>query len=176
MDRVIVGLRPVVDERTRVLVLGSMPGEESLKRGEYYAHARNRFWPMIEAVIGIPLKLSYSERLHALNSHGIGLWDVIESCERDGSLDSRIVAASEKYNGLSKLLETYSGISRVCCNGAKAYDSLINRILPGLNRPLIDRLEIYKLPSTSPANASYLYEDIVKAWSLVLKADGYICA
>jgi len=173
MGNAIGGFRPVVDEHTRILILGSMPSEESLRRGEYYAHARNRFWPMIDAVYSIPLALSYSERLRALRGHGVGLWDVIESCERDGSLDSRIVATSEKYSGLSDLFKTYYGISVICCNGVKAYDSLVRRVLPALDKLLVDRLKVFKLPSTSPANASYLYEDIVKEWSAVLLRDNY---
>ena len=172
MDEVIIGFRPVVDERTRVLVLGSMPSEESLRRGEYYAHARNRFWPMIQDVLGIPLELPYQDRLSALKHHGIGLWDVIESCERVGSLDSRIVSKSEMYNGLSELFERFPGISVICCNGAKAHDSFLRKVSPGIPKPMFDTLSIFRLPSTSPANASYRYEDIVKAWSDVLARDG----
>jgi hypoxanthine-DNA glycosylase len=171
MDLRIVGFEPVVAERTRILVVGSMPGKDSLRRGEYYAHPRNRFWPMVEAVFGIPSTLPYDERLRSLKDSGIGLWDALESCERQGSLDADILKQSEVYNGFALFLRTYGRIGTICCNGVKAYELFSKRILPRLENSIAERLAIFRLPSTSPANASYLYEDIVRAWSSVLLGD-----
>ena len=82
---------PVVDAGTRLLILGSLPGDASLKAAQYYAHPRNGFWPLIGGVVGEDLvALPYDQRLTRLLAHGVGLWDVIASAERAGSLDAAI--------------------------------------------------------------------------------------
>ncbi|MCP5452884.1 MAG: DNA-deoxyinosine glycosylase [Spirochaetaceae bacterium] len=164
MDRMLAGFDPVVDDRTRILVVGSMPGTESIRRGEYYAHPRNRFWRMVEAVLGIPSSLPYDDRLRCLNDSGIGLWDVLSSCERRGSMDAYIRRRSEIYNDFASLLRMRRGIRAICCNGVKAYDSFSRHIMPSIEASIAERLSIVRLPSTSPANAAYLYEDIVMSW------------
>jgi len=168
MGNMLVGLGPVVNSMTRVVILGSMPGGESLQRGEYYAHGRNRFWPVMEELFGIPRGAPYGARLRLLNEAGLGLWDVIASCDRRGSLDSDIVTSTEIYNDFNLLLSSHVGISRMCANGGKAYDAFIKRIIPGLDPGLAARFDLVRLPSTSPANAAFSLTDIVKAWSRAL--------
>lgn len=135
---------PVVDERTRVLVLGSLPGDASLKAEEYYAHPRNGFWRLIGAVIGCDLVcLPYSDRLAALRAAGVGLWDVIASAERAGSLDAAI--RSPEAADLRGLVAGLPALKAVAFNGASAAKGG-RRALEG-----IGGLTLIDLPSSSPA-------------------------
>ena len=135
----------VVDERTRVLVLGSLPGEESLARGQYYAHPRNQFWRLIGAVIGADLvPLPYEERLEALLAAGVGLWDVVGAAVRRGSLDGAIRDA--QANRLAELAAELPGLKAVGFNGGKSWS---------MGRPLfagLPQLALVPLPSSSPAH------------------------
>jgi len=135
---------PVVDERTRVLVLGSLPGDASLKAGQYYAHPQNGFWRLIGGVIGRDLvSLPYIERLAALRAAGVGLWDVIASAERSGSLDAAI--RSPEAADLRGLVADLPDLRAVAFNGATASK--------GGRRVLADTpdLSLIDLPSSSPA-------------------------
>lgn len=136
--------QPVVDERTRLLVLGSLPGEASLAATQYYAHPQNAFWRLTGGAIGIDLaSLPYEARLVALKSAGVGLWDVITSAERAGSLDAAIRRPAQA--DLTTLIATLPHLRAIAFNG-KTAARLGRRILgesPGLT--LID------LPSSSPA-------------------------
>ena len=135
---------PVVDARTRVLVLGSLPGEESLARGQYYANPRNQFWRLIGAVIGADLAtLAYREKLEALLRAGVGLWDTIGAATRHGSLDSNI--RLRDANDLSALAARLPELRAVGFNGGKSA-SLGMKQLAG--KP---DLALLALPSSSPA-------------------------
>lgn len=150
---------PVVDARTRLLILGSLPGDASLKAGQYYGHPQNGFWRLVGGVIGIDLvALPYAERLEALKAAGIGLWDVIVSAERPGSLDGAIRNAEAA--DLTRLTESLPLLRAVAFNGGTAA-RLGRRILtspPGLD--LID------LPSSSPAYTRPLAEKAA-AWDVL---------
>jgi hypoxanthine-DNA glycosylase len=135
---------PVVDERTRVLVLGSLPGEQSLARGQYYANRQNQFWRLIGTVIGAELEgLSYEDRLESLLAAGVGLWDTVESATRQGSLDGAIRGHSA--NDLVQLVSTLPALRAVGFNGGKSA-SLGIRQLAGRSD-----LKQVLLPSSSPA-------------------------
>jgi double-stranded uracil-DNA glycosylase len=135
---------PETDPRTRVLVLGSLPGEISLRRGQYYANPQNHFWRLMQAVIGVELiALPYEGRLLALRAAGVGVWDVIQSAERRGSLDAAIRA--HRPNALVGLAAGLPELRAVAFNGAKAF-SIGRRALAGETR-----LELVALPSSSPA-------------------------
>lgn len=134
----------VADDRTRLLVLGSLPGEMSLSAGEYYAHPRNHFWRLMGAVIGQDLAgAAYPDRLTRLLAAGVGLWDVIGSAERAGSLDTAIRRATA--NPLPAFLATLPQLRAVAFNGGKAARAGVGLIRPeaGLN--------LVSLPSSSPA-------------------------
>jgi hypoxanthine-DNA glycosylase len=133
---------PVVDGRTRVLVLGSLPGEESLARGQYYGNPRNHFWRLIGAVTGEALALPYEERLERLLAAGVGLWDTIGAATRRGSLDGNIRGI--EANKLAELVDGLPGLRAVGFNGGRSA-SLGLRQLAG--RPLA----LVPLPSSSPA-------------------------
>lgn len=135
---------PVVDGRARLLVLGSLPGEASLSQARYYAHPRNHFWPLIGEVIGIDLAgMIYEDRLGALLAAGVGLWDVVGSAVRPGSLDTAI--RDHRANDLVALTKRLPRLRAVAFNGAKAA-GIGKKLLAGR----ID-LNLVGLPSSSPA-------------------------
>ena len=141
----LTGLPPVVGPNCRVLVLGSFPSAASLAAHQYYAHSQNRFWPILEQVLGIGLReLPYDMRTARVTDAGIAIWDIYGACERVGSLDSAIRSA--EFNDFRRLLERAPGIRRACFNGATAARALKHLAALGL--------ETVVLPSTSPANAS----------------------
>jgi TDG/mug DNA glycosylase family protein len=153
---------PVVGSRPRVLILGSMPGVKSLEAGEYYAHPQNAFWRIMEALGVTPADEPYPERLAALKRSGIALWDVLEACERPGSLDTAIVKQSEVPNGITEVLAVHPSIRAVFFNGSKAEQAFRRHVLPAL-APTVARLQFVRLPSTSPARA-IPFEAKLMAW------------
>lgn len=149
---------PVVDARTRVLILGSLPGEASLAQQQYYAHKQNRFWHLVGDVIGQDLvAMSYPARLAALLEHRIGLWDVVAEAQRAGSLDSRI--RNHASNDLAALVETLPGLAAIAFNGGTA-----ERIgLRALGEKAA-RYRLVRLPSSSPAYAAIPYAGKLAVW------------
>lgn len=136
-------LPPVVNEGVRLLILGSLPGEASLAAERYYAHPRNQFWRLLEAVLGEPLQsLAYEERLRTLLSRGIGLWDTVASARRKGSLDGAMRDISA--NALHELIARLPVLEAVAFNGGTS--SRIGRRELG-----VTRLALIDLPSSSPA-------------------------
>ena len=158
------GLPPVVDSGTRVLVLGSMPGDLSLRMQQYYAHPRNAFWRIMSDLLGFDVQADYDARLAGLRSAGIGLWDVLRNCERPGSLDSAIVRDSMEVNDFGALFDEYRGIARVFFNGAKAEHVYLRLVAPRLE----SGVRTVRLPSTSPAHASVTYDAKLRAWRAVV--------
>ncbi|MGZ8999033.1 MAG: DNA-deoxyinosine glycosylase [Allosphingosinicella sp.] len=135
---------PIVDQNTRILLLGSLPGEQSLARGQYYANPRNQFWRLIGSVIGVELEvLAYQSRLEALLAAGVGLWDTVESATRQGSLDGAIRDPSA--NDLATLAAALPQLRAVGFNGAKSASLGIRQLAA---RP---ELALVPLPSSSPA-------------------------
>jgi double-stranded uracil-DNA glycosylase len=134
---------PVVDARTRLLVLGSLPGELSLRRGQYYGNPVNQFWKLIGAVLGADIEaLDYEGRLAALQAGGVGLWDVVRSARRTGSLDGSI--RDHQPNALAELAASLPALRAIAFNGGKA-SAIGRRELAAGGRALVD------LPSSSPA-------------------------
>ena len=135
---------PVIDSRTRVLVLGSLPGERSLARAQYYAHPRNAFWRLAGAVAGVELvSLPYAARLEALLAAGIGLWDTVASARREGSLDGAIRGLAA--NPVAELVQTLPELRAVGFNGGKSAE-IGMKALAGATH-----LALVPLPSSSPA-------------------------
>ena len=161
------GLTPVLAPGISVLVLGSFPSQKSLASGQYYAHPRNAFWPVMGALLGFAPGLPYEERLERLLGAGVGLWDVLGSCRRRGSADGAIERGSERANDIVGLLAGHPGLRALLLNGGKA-EACLARHVPGLEgRGLIVR----RLPSTSPAHARPLAEKMA-AWREGLAAAG----
>lgn len=137
-------LLPIVDSATKVLIVGSMPGRQSLEKQQYYGNPRNHFWPIIGELLEIAIPNEYTERIALLKNNAIGLWDTIATCEREGSLDAAI--RNEKPNDFQTLFEQYPNIQLVLFNGAKAFEVFKKHI--GLE--LLDGRAYKKMPSTSP--------------------------
>jgi TDG/mug DNA glycosylase family protein len=148
---------PIVDGRARVLVLGTLPGEESLRRGEYYAHPRNLFWPIIFALFGKAVPVNYAERLEFVGAHRIALWDVCEIGEREASADATI--RRERPNAIDRLLDEHASIRAVAFNGTGARRLHERHFSP---RPGLVTLA---LPSTSPAHARIDFAGKLARWT-----------
>lgn len=159
---------PQVDDRVRVLVLGSMPGQRSLDEQRYYAHPRNSFWPIMARLFEFDPELDYSQRLQALKQNRVGLWDVMAECHRPGSLDSAIVESTIEANDFSMLLHRYPGIGALLFNGGKAEQSFRRYVWP-LLQPDFPRLQLLRMPSTSPAHASLSFEQKLEQWQRLLQ-------
>ncbi|HEX7988518.1 MAG TPA: DNA-deoxyinosine glycosylase [Stenotrophomonas sp.] len=157
------GLPAQVNAACRVLVLGSMPGAISLDESRYYAHPRNRFWPLMAALCGFDAQLPYPQRMQCLQQAGVGLWDVIGQCQRAGSLDAAIVRGSEVPNPIAPLLAGLPGLRAIACNGAAAHSAFQRWIAPALP-PLAAALPVLALPSTSPANAAWSLPRLTGQW------------
>lgn len=154
------GFPPVVDERARVLILGSFPSVQSLAVGQYYANPRNAFWPITAELFGFAATAPYETRLAALQSGGVALWDVVRACRRAGSADSAIEPKSLEVNDFGELYARYPAIARVYFNGAKAAE-LYRRLAEA-----DDRVQYRRLPSTSPAHAVPPHSKLA-AWSAI---------
>lgn len=149
---------PVWDENSRVLILGSLPSARSRQEGFYYGHPQNRFWRLLAALFDAPTPASIPEKKALLLSNGVALWDAAASCEIEGSADATIRSA--RPNDVAGLLARCP-IARIYANGqtaAKLYRQLIE---PDTGRPIV------ALPSTSPANAAWGMERLLKAWETI---------
>ena len=149
---------PLVDEHSRILILGSFPSVKSREQAFFYVHPQNRFWRVLPALYGAePLKTIPEKRAFCAH-HGIALWDVIASCEIVGSSDSSIQNAVA--NDLTVILSA-APIERIFTNGKTAGKLYDRYILPQIGKPAVC------LPSTSPANAAWTLEKLVAAWQII---------
>lgn len=161
------GFPPICGTAPRILILGSMPGKASLEKAQYYGHPQNRFWPLMQALAGIDASMNYNNRCEALCSANIALWDVIGSCERPGSLDSDIRDESIVINDIASLVSQNPSIRHIACNGKKAYQLFQQH---SAHAVLSSKVEVSALPSTSPANAKWRLEDLIKSWQVIFQA------
>ena len=151
--------KPSIDKQSKILILGSMPGVKSLEEQQYYAHRKNRFWRLMCIFCNVENlhDLNYQEKLQILLKSKIALWDVIQSCNRDGSLDSNI--QNELPNDIPELLKQFPNIKIICLNGNKAYTAFKKYFIE-----ILKNYKCYKMPSTSPANARYKLDDLYQQW------------
>lgn len=161
MERIEHPFPPVVDENCRILILGSFPSVKSRENGFFYGHPQNRFWPMIAAILKEDAPSSIPGKTALLLRHHIALWDVIASCEIEGSSDASVRNAVPV--DIARITDVGS-ITCVICNGALA-GKLYKRYLQS-----VTGIEAVVLPSTSPANAAWSLERLISVWSHVIKA------
>ena len=162
----LVGLAPLVSPTTRVLILGSFPGVRSLEEQQYYAHPQNQFWKILQAIwpdspYGTGAT-SYEKRSAWLLERGLGVWDVYAGCERDGSLDSAIRNAVPNDIAALQLPQ----LTAIAHNGGESFKHARHTQTLGV--------PVYKLPSTSPANASWSFERKLEAWREVMERHGLV--
>ncbi len=155
---------PLEDRRASVLILGSMPGEASLRAGEYYAHPRNAFWPIMGHLLGFQAERPYAERVCCLISARIAVWDVLATCHRSGSGDAEIEDSTITVNDFASFFRDHPHVRSVFFNGTKAEACFRRWAQPQLQIPDV---AFQRLPSTSPANASYSFEKKLGAWSVI---------
>ena len=158
---------PIATPDARVLILGSMPGRASLAAGQYYAHPRNAFWPIMASLLDFDASRDYPARVDALKVAGIAVRDILDSCHRPGSLDSAIADDSLVANDLPGFLVAHAEIHHVFFNGAKAESCFRRHIKLTMAEPQIG---FARLPSTSPAHAGMSFEKKLEAWRAVTRA------
>ena len=153
----LLGLPPIIDDGSRVLILGNMPSVMSLAAQRYYANPRNAFWRITGDVFGFDASAPYETRTAALRARGVAVWDVLRACRRKGSLDSAVEPDSMVANDFALLFDAHLAIDRVFFNGAAA-EKNFGRLVRA-DRPI----RAIRLPSTSPAQ-TMRYEDKLHAW------------
>ena len=161
------GFPPVEPARARVLILGTLPSAESIRQGEYYAHPRNAFWPIMGELFGAGRELPYAARLRQLAARGVMLWDVLRAAQRPGSLDSAIHPRRRIANDLPALLARHPELERIVFNGAPA-EALFRRHAAKKCGDWRETVELVRLPSTSPAHASRTFAQKLAAWRAAL--------
>jgi len=159
------GLPPILGDDTRLLVLGSFPGHMSLQTQRYYGHPQNHFWKILAAIWQQPLTdMPYDERTDTLQRHGLGLWDVYAACEREGSLDSAIRNA--QVNDLAGLRARCPRLLAIAHNGGESFRHARQTARLGV--------PVHRLPSTSPANASWSFARKLQAWGELFARYGLV--
>lgn len=157
-----IAFPPVVDQSCRVLFLGTMPGEESLRRQQYYGHPSNQFWKILYALYHQPLSFDYQERVAFALNKNIALWDVLHSCEGQGSLDSNI--KNEAANDFSDFYTHYPQLTYICFTSKKAADFYKKYI--GFDT----QHDFLVLPSPSPAHARMSLSEKTEKWREILES------
>lgn len=151
---------PISGPDTTILILGTMPGDRSLELGEYYGHARNRFWKIVSTITNNNLPISYEEKKKLLLQSNIGVWDVVHKANRKGSLDSAI--KDEEPNNLDEFIERHRNLKVIGFNGAKS-EALFNCYFQRKAG-----IRYVSLPSTSPANAAINFDNLCMIWRKIL--------
>lgn len=164
MTNQIQSFDPIIWDNSEILILGSMPGVESLRRNEYYAKSTNSFWKILFELTGESLSDDYEEKKMLLKKNKIAVWDVLKYCDRIGSLDSNI--KNEEVNDFEAFLKQYSHIKVVYFNGKKAYDTFMKKN----NLLSLENLELIRLPSTSAAHA-IKFKDKLEYWRIIIEKD-----
>lgn len=160
MQNRISSFPPIINANSKILILGSIPGVKSLEKQQYYGHPQNKFWKIIFHLFNEDFTEDYIQRINVLKKHHIALWDVIDSCERKGSLDSEI--KNEEANHIPELLQEYPNIQAIFCNGGKSYKNLQKM----LGKTSI--IPFYLLPSTSPLH-TISFEKKLEEWKKILE-------
>ena len=151
---------PVYDEQSEILILGSFPSVKSRETRFFYGHPQNRFWRILSAIFNDTLPVSIDDKRGFLLKHNIAVWDVIMSCEIEGSADLSIKKVTP--NDIKALLEK-TNIQKIFANGKTAYNLYNKHILPKTN------VEALLLPSSSPANAAYSIDRLIEIWGKAIK-------
>lgn len=159
---------PISDRQARILILGSMPGKVSLRESQYYAHPRNLFWRFMEEIFDIGHEAPYSARCQLLKQNGVALWDTLKTCTRTSSLDSDIDDATIVPNDISGFLRRHPQVRMICFNGAKSESVFLQQVAPTLGQSL-EAIELRRLPSTSPANASVPLAIKLEQWRAIAR-------
>ena len=152
---------PIVNFLTQTLILGTMPGVTSLEKKEYYAHPRNHFWKIIFTLLdSLPIPENFDDKIKVLHKNNIGLWDVLQNCERKGSLDIHI--KNQQENDFTTFLTQFSSINKIVFNGKESHKFFYKKF------GQIKGITYFIMPSTSPAN-TLPFDKKLEIWSAFLK-------
>lgn len=162
----IEGLEPLIHEESKVLILGTMPGELSLELKQYYANPRNQFWQIMEKQIKGISTAQYKEKAKLLNEEGIALWDLLGKCEREGSLDSQIKRKTKVCNDFNSLFKKYTNIRAVLFNGLEACKLFHENVMQSVPMKTKKHLAFVPLPSSSGANSRKVSEKAC-SWGII---------
>ena len=164
----ITGFPPIANSKAVVLILGSMPSTRSLEDQQYYAHPRNDFWHIMISLLSDARCLEYEQRKELLLQNRIALWDVLNTCQRKGSLDASIKNETVVVNDFGNFYSEHPQIKSVFFNGTRAQQEYNKRVLPTLDQRF-SGINYVRLPSTSPAMASLSREQKLQAWRVILE-------
>ncbi len=156
---------PLIGQQPKVLILGSMPGVKSLQDQQYYAHPRNAFWPIMAELFSIQWSDSYARRVDQLRQLPVILWDVLQSCHREGSLDSNIRQDQLQANAIPQLLLDYPTVALIAFNGATSEKMFKQHVMNQISHP--ERYTLLRLPSSSPAHAGKSLQQKLVEWSAI---------
>lgn len=149
---------PIISDTSKILILGSVPGVKSLQMQQYYAHPQNHFWKIIFELLGEEFTFDYEKRIEIISKNNIALWDVIDTCNREGSLDTKI--RNEEHNDILKLLNAHPPIRAIFCNGQKSFKNL-KKILGKESE-----IPVFVLPSTSPLH-TIPFDKKLNGWKII---------
>ena len=152
-------INPIFDKMSKILILGTFPSVKSREMKFFYAHPQNRFWPLMAELLGYEPPTTNEKRTELLIKNNIALWDIVASCETEGSSDTKIKNIS--YNNINNIVSG-SQIKAIFTNGKKAYELLI-KSGQDFGLPLT------ALPSTSPANAQFSFSALLEKWAVILE-------
>jgi|WetSurMetagenome_2_1015567.scaffolds.fasta_scaffold176096_2 double-stranded uracil-DNA glycosylase len=155
---------PIIDTSSRILILGSLPGDESLRQQQYYAHPRNQFWRILAEIYHVPFPATYPDREALVLQHQLALWDVVQHGEREGSLDQAL--RNTTPNNFQWLFTTYPNLRTIVFNGRKAHDLFARLVLKQPSLADLNQFPRLLMPSTSPAATLPLTEKI-KQWQAI---------
>lgn len=158
MGQRISSFPPLISKDSKILILGSVPGVKSLEMQQYYAHPQNKFWKIIFELFQEDFTNDYSEKINIIRKNNLALWDVIDTCERKGSLDSNII--NEEANDIRKLLNEFPNLKAIFCNGQKSFKNLQKILGKETGIP------IFVLPSTSPLH-TISFEKKLTEWKIL---------
>ena len=160
------GFPPILGAVARILVLGSLPSQQSLIKNQYYGNSRNAFWPIMGDLFGAGPEHSYAERCSILSGQGIAVWDVLRAGIRPGSMDAAIKDDSAKPNNFQQFHVNHPELQVVCFNG-KAAERLFRKLVPAEAQESFGEIKFVTMPSTSPAYAAMRFAEKLQRWAAI---------
>ena len=153
------GLSAIENEDSEILILGTLPGQKSLEKGEYYSNPSNKFWDILSKIYEKPIPITYKEKIEWLHKHKIALWDILKAAIRDGSLDQNI--QHPEANDIIGFISSHARLRVIIFNGLKAHE-YFNQYIGHKNIPFGIKIKV--LPNTSSANTHLTFSEKVKEW------------
>lgn len=165
---VTAGFPPILGAEVNILVLGTLPSQQSLLKQQYYGNPRNAFWPIMGELFAAGPEVAYAKRAQILSDNGIGVWDVLQSGSRPGSMDAAIDEKSAMPNDFARLYISHPELRLVCFNGQVA-SRLFRKLVPPETQASFATVTLVTMPSTSPAYAAMSFKDKLERWAVITR-------